>query len=64
MFVSSNGHTGRQRRLGKDVGERTDQEVESDLFAGQGSSSNVLVRVVVEPHLKTPTAVHPYDEHA
>ena len=32
MFVSSNGHTGRQRRLGKDVGELTDQEVERDLF--------------------------------
>ena len=30
----------------------------------KGSSSNVLVRVVVEHHLKTPTAVHPYDEHA
>ena len=38
MFVSSNGHTGRQRRLGKDVGERTDQEVERDLFVGQGSA--------------------------
>ena len=32
MFVSSNGHTGRQRRLGKDVGERTDQEVEMGTF--------------------------------
>ena len=37
MFVSSNGHTERQRRLGKDVGERTEQEVEMGSFLAKGA---------------------------
>ena len=49
MFVSSNGHTERQRRLGKDVGERTDQEVEMGSFLAKErfAMNGVLVLVPV-----------------